>query len=140
MENLVVTGRVAVTVAVAPLFAVGLYRTVARVLEKATVLVSDDGLAWIWRTACSLPVGSGLLIAVQIRCCCACREERSAAETHAELAGEAKKARGLLDAALPLLQKPGCCCSSGCCCCSLQQPGLLLRRLCCCGGSAASTI
>ena len=44
MGNLVVAGRVAVTVAVVPIFAVGLHRGVARVLGKVTVPVSDD--AW----------------------------------------------------------------------------------------------
>ena len=41
------------------LLAVGLQGRVARVLEKAAVLVSDDGLAWIRRGGCSLPAGSG---------------------------------------------------------------------------------
>ena len=54
LGNLRITGRVAVTVAVVPLFAVGLHGKVARVLEKATVPVSSDGLAWIGRTRCSL--------------------------------------------------------------------------------------
>jgi len=40
--------------AVVPLFAVGLHGRVAKVLEKATVPLSDDGLAWIGRTRCSL--------------------------------------------------------------------------------------
>ena len=51
--NLTVTGRVAVTVAVVRFLAVGLHRTVARILGKATVSVSDDDLAWIRRTRCS---------------------------------------------------------------------------------------
>ena len=38
------------------LFAVGQHGRVARVLEKATVPVSNDDLAWIRRTHCSLPV------------------------------------------------------------------------------------
>ena len=49
-----VKGRVAAAVAVVSFLAIGLYGRVAKVLEKATVLVSDDGLAWIRRTACSL--------------------------------------------------------------------------------------
>jgi len=42
--------------------AIGLHGRVAKVLEKATVLVSDDGLAWIRRTGCSpvICAGSGL--------------------------------------------------------------------------------
>jgi len=32
----------------------GLHGGVAKTLEKVTVLVSDDGLAWIGRTRCSL--------------------------------------------------------------------------------------
>ena len=49
-----VKGRVAAAVAVVPFLAIGLHGRVAKMLEKATVLVSDDGLAWIRRTACSL--------------------------------------------------------------------------------------
>ena len=45
MENLHVTGRVAVTVAVAPLFAVELHRKVARVLGKAWLQAGDLALA-----------------------------------------------------------------------------------------------
>jgi len=48
-----VVGRVAVAVAAVLFLANGLHGRVAKVLEKATVLVSDDGLAWIRRTACS---------------------------------------------------------------------------------------
>ena len=56
--NLIVAGRVAVTVTVVLFLAVGLQGRVARVLEKATVPVSDDGLAWIRRTRCSAKRGS----------------------------------------------------------------------------------
>ena len=67
MGNLHVTGRVAVTVAVAPLFAVGLHRTVARVLGKAWLQAGDlalAGRAWNCRSlaACALDLGG---------CCCA---------------------------------------------------------------------
>jgi len=55
LGKLVVAGRVAVAVAVARFLAVGLQGRVAKVLEKATVPVSDDGLAWIRRGGRSLP-------------------------------------------------------------------------------------
>ena len=45
MGNLVVAGRVTVTVAVVPLFAVGLHRRVARVLGKAWLQAGDLALA-----------------------------------------------------------------------------------------------
>ena len=65
-----VAGRVAAAVAVVSFLAIGLHGRVAKVLEKATVLVSDDGLAWIRRTACSLAAGGAdLLIWAAIRCC-----------------------------------------------------------------------
>ena len=52
-----VAGRVAAAVAVVSFLAIGLHGRVAKVLEKTTVSVSDDGLAWIRRTACSLADG-----------------------------------------------------------------------------------
>jgi len=60
LGNLVVTGRVAVTVAVAPLFAVRLHRTVARVLGK-TWLQSGGlalaGRAWNCRSPAACAAG-----------------------------------------------------------------------------------
>ena len=65
-----VKGRVAVAVVVMLPFAVGLHGRVARVLEKATVPVSNDGLEWIRRTRRSLAAGGpDLLIWAAIRCC-----------------------------------------------------------------------
>ena len=55
-----VVGRVAAVVAVVLFLAIGLHGRVAKALEKVTVSVSDNGLAWIRRTACSLAAG-GLL-------------------------------------------------------------------------------
>ena len=49
-----VAGRVAAAVAVVSFLANGLHGGVAKTLEKVTVLVSGDGLAWIGRTTCSL--------------------------------------------------------------------------------------
>ena len=65
-----VAGRVAVTVVVVRFLANGLHGGVAKTLEKATVPISDDGLAWIGRTRCSLAAGgllrrSGLLMTVR---------------------------------------------------------------------------
>ena len=54
MGNLLVTGRVAAAVAVVSSLAIGLHGRVAKALEKVTVSVSDDGLAWIRRTRRSL--------------------------------------------------------------------------------------
>ena len=48
-----VVGRVAAVVAVVSFIAIGLHGRVARLLGKATVPISDDGLAWIGRTRCS---------------------------------------------------------------------------------------
>jgi len=45
-----VAGRVAVAVAVVSFLAIGLHGRMAKALEKVTVSVSDDGLAWIGRT------------------------------------------------------------------------------------------
>ena len=45
LENLVVVGRVAVTVTVVPLFAVGLHGRVARLLEEAWLQAGDLALA-----------------------------------------------------------------------------------------------
>ena len=58
--------RVKGRVAVVPFLAIGLHGRVAKVLEKATVLVFDDGLAWIRRTRCSL---AAYWIWAAIRCC-----------------------------------------------------------------------
>ena len=67
-ENLIVAGRVAVTVAVVLFLAVGLQGRVARVLEKATVPVSDDGLAWIGSEHHSLlAVESGRVLNLDLR-------------------------------------------------------------------------
>ena len=57
-----VKGRVAAAVAVVLPFAVGLHGRVARVLEKATVPVPDDGLEWIRRTRRSLAAGGADLL------------------------------------------------------------------------------
>ena len=51
--NLVVAGRVAVTVAVVTLFAVGLHRRVARVLGKAWQQAGDLALAGRVSNCCS---------------------------------------------------------------------------------------
>jgi len=48
-----VVRRVAAAVAVVSFLAIGLHGRVAKTLEKVTVSVSDDGLAWIGRTRCS---------------------------------------------------------------------------------------
>jgi len=69
LGNLVVAGRVAITVAVVPLFAVRLHRRVARVLGKAWLQAGDlalAGRAWNCRSlaACALDLGG---------CCCARR-------------------------------------------------------------------
>ena len=50
-----------------PFHAVGLHGRVAKVLKKATVPVSDDRLAWIRRTRCSL---AACWIWAVLICCC----------------------------------------------------------------------
>jgi len=57
-----VKGRVAAAVAVVSFLAIGLHGRVAKVLEKATVPISDDGLAWIGRTRRSLAAGGADLL------------------------------------------------------------------------------
>ena len=82
-----VKGRVAAAVAVVPFLAIGLHGRVAKALEKATVLVSDDGLARIRRTHCSPELrGHGS----------AADSPEKSALSHAELVEETKEAGGLL--------------------------------------------
>ena len=114
MGNLVVAGRVAVSVAVVPLFAVGPHGRVAKVLEKATVLVSDDGLAWIRRTTCSLAAyAADLDLLVMIgavsllwSACCSVGSGAGLRWKEAAWPGSGSAVRG----------KGG----SGCCCCSVD--------------------